>query len=250
MATLSVCIVTKNEEHNIESALQTIKFAEEIIIVDDYSTDCTVGLAAKYTNKIYLNAWQGCGVQKKFALEKATQEWVLILDADERLSVDLQLEIQNIVKQNSFAYAGYYIPFQSFYLGKAIKFGDWFREQHVRLFRRFCGNIVPNFVHFGLLIDGKIGKLNNKIMHYSLPNQETVLSKINAYSSLGAKDKLAQGGTANIFTAIFHGLFAFVRGYIFKLGFLDGKYGFMVAVYNAECSYYKYLKLMLLINAT
>ena len=101
-------------------------------------------------------------------------------------------------------------------------------------------------MHFGLKIDGKLGKLNNKILHYSLPNQETVLSKINNYSTLGAKDKLAQGATANIFTAILHGLFAFIRGYIIKLGFLDGKYGFMLAVYNAECSYYKYLKLMLL----
>lgn len=246
MTTLSVCVVTKNEEQNIEAALQTVKFAEEIIIVDDYSSDRTVGICTNYTNKIYLNVWQGCGVQKKFALEKATKEWVLILDADERLSINLQQEIQNIVTQNSFEYSGYFIPFQSFYLGKAIKFGDWYRENHIRLFRRSCGNIVPNFVHFGLKIEGNLGKLNNKILHYSFPNQETVLSKINNYSTLGAKDKLAQNITANIFTAILHGLFAFIRGYIFKLGFLDGKYGFMLAIYNAECSYYKYVKLILL----
>lgn len=245
MTTLSVCITTKNEEHNIEAALQTVSFAEEIIVVDDYSSDRTVGLCTKYTNKIYLNTWQGCGIQKKFAVEKATQEWVLLLDADERLSVELQREIQGIVKQNLLEYAGYIIPFQSFYLGKAIKFGDWYKEKHLRLFKRIKGSIVPNFVHFGLKVEGKLATLNDRIVHYSFPNLETVLNKINTYSTLGAKDKIQGGGTANIFTAILHGLFAFIRGYIFKLGFLDGKYGFMLAVSNAEGAYYKYLKLML-----
>ena len=245
MTTLSVCIVTKNEEHNIEAALQTVSFAEEIIIVDDYSADRTVGLCTKYTNKIYLNTWQGCGIQKKFAVEKATQEWVLLLDADERLSVELQQEIQGVVKQNLLEYAGYIIPFQSFYLGKAIKFGDWHKEKHLRLFKRIKGSIVPNFVHFGLQVEGKLATLSNRIIHYSFPDLETVLNKINTYSTLGAKDKVQSGSTANIFTAIVHGLFAFIRGYIFKLGFLDGKYGFMLAVSNAEGAYYKYLKVML-----
>lgn len=245
MTTLSVCIVTKNEEHNIEAALQTVSFAEEIIIVDDYSSDRTVVLCTKYTNKIYLNTWQGCGIQKKFAVEKATQEWVLLLDADERLSVELQREIQGIVKQNLLEYAGYIIPFQSFYLGKAIKFGDWYKEKHLRLFKRIKGSIVPNFVHFGLKVEGKLATLSNRIVHYSFPDLETVLNKINTYSTLGAKDKIQSGSTANIFTAVLHGLFAFIRGYIFKLGFLDGKYGFMLAVSNAEGAYYKYLKLML-----
>lgn len=245
MTTLSVCIVTKNEELNIEQALQTISFADEIIIVDSYSSDTTVQICQKYTNKVYLNTWQGCGIQKKLALEKASCDWVLILDADERLSVELQQEIQTILKRPT-KYSGFIIPFQTFYLGKAIKYGDWHNEQHLRLFKRTQGQIIANYVHFGLEVSGNVGVLSNKISHYSFPNIESILHKINNYSSLGAKDKLKIGKTASIFTAILHGLFTFIRGYIFRFGFLDGKYGFMLAISNAEGAYYKYLKLMFL----
>lgn len=245
MTTLSVCIVTQNEENNIEAALQTVAFANEIIIVDSYSSDRTVELCRAYTDLIYLNTWQGCGIQKQFALTKATKEWVLILDADERLSLELQQEIRDVINSHTEC-VGFIIPFQSFYLGKAIKFGDWYKERHLRLFKRINGQIIPNFVHFGLKVDGKISNLKNYVLHYSFPNMEKVLNKINNYSTLGAKDKLKSGAKANIFTAILHGIFTFLRGYLFKLGFLDGKYGFMLAISNAEGAYHKYVKLMLL----
>ena len=243
MTTLSICITTKNEEHNIEAALQTVSFADEIIIVDSYSSDRTVELCKKYTNQIYLNTWQGCGFQRKFTLEKATKDWVLILDADERLSVELQQEIQQVIK-TSTEYAGFIIPFKSFYLGKAIKYGDWYKERHLRLFKRNNGQITTKFVHSGLEVNGKLGNLHNYIMHYSFPTVESVLNKINNYSTLGAKDQLQAKKKASIFTAILHGIFTFLRGYIFKLGFLDGKYGFMLAISNAQGAYYKYAKLM------
>ncbi len=245
MTTLSVCIVTQNEECNIETTLQTIIFADEIIIVDSYSSDQTVNICKKYTNKIYFNHWQGCGIQKKFALEKASCDWVLILDADERLSLDLQQEIQHTII-NANQHSGFLIPFQTFYLGKAIKYGDWYKEQHLRLFKRSQGQIIANYVHFGLQVTGSIGKLHNRISHNSFPNVEIILNKINNYSTLGAKDKLKAGKTANLFTAISHGCFTFIRGYIFRLGFLDGKYGFILAISNAQGAYYKYIKLMFL----
>lgn len=245
MSSLSVCIVTKNEENNIEETLNTIAFADEIIIVDSYSSDATIEICKKYTNKIYLHTWEGCGLQKNFALGKATSEWVLLLDADERLSPELQTEIQNALKdpgENS----GFIIKFQTFYLGKAIKYGDWYKEQHLRLFKRTKGKIIENYVHFGLKVVGEIGKLNGLINHNSFPNVETILNKANLYSTLGAKDKLKSGQSSGILKAICHGLFTFVRGYILRLGFLDGKYGFMLALSNAEGSYYKYVKLMIL----
>jgi glycosyltransferase involved in cell wall biosynthesis len=245
LATLSVCIVTENEERNIEATLQTVSFANEIIIIDSYSSDRTVEICKKYTDQIYLNTYQGCGIQKKIALEKVTKEWVLILDADERLSVELQQEIQEVIN-SSTEYSGFIIPFQTFYLGKAIKFGDWYKERHLRLFKRDKGQITAKIVHSSLEVDGKISNLYNYILHYSFPTVERVLHKINDYSTLGAKERLQAGEKANIFTAILHGMFAFLRGYIFKLGFLDGKYGFMLAISNAQGSYYKYIKLMLL----
>ena len=245
MSTLSVCIVTENEERNIEAALKTVVFANEIIIVDAYSSDRTVELCKKYTDQIYLNPYQGCGPQRKFALEKATKEWVLILDADERLSIELQQEIQAVLNSTT-EFAGFVLPFQSFYLGRAIKFGDWYKERHLRLFRRIKGQITSKFVHSGLEVEGKLSNLYNYVLHYSFPVVETVLNKINNYSTLGAKDQMQAGKKANIFIAILHGMFTFLRGYIFKLGFLDGKYGFMLAISNAHGSYYKYVKLMLL----
>lgn len=246
MSSISVFIVTYNEEKNIEEALKTVAFADEIIIVDSYSSDATVEICRKYTDKIYLNSWEGCGLQKKLALEKASSEWVLILDADERVSKELQIEIQNVLHNTINNYSGFIIPFQTFYLDKAIKYGDWYKEKHLRLFKRTEGEIIPNYVHFGLKVTGIIGKLHGIITHHSFPNMETVLKKTNFYSTLGAKDKLKSGQSSGILKAILHGLFTFIRGYILRLGFLDGKYGFMLAVSNAESSYYKYVKLMLL----
>lgn len=207
---------------------------------------------------------------KSFALTKATSEWVLILDADERLSLELQAEILYIIQPNlkqikqenqynnllpnnlqnnniiehHNKYSGFEIPFKTFYLNKFLKYGNCYHEKHLRLFKRNKAKIIPNYVHFGLKVDGKIGKLNNYIYHYSFPTIEKMLYKINNYSTLGALDQKLAKKHAGILTAIFHGLFAFFRSYILKIGFLDGKYGFMFAVYNAEISYYKYIKLM------
>ena len=248
MTTLSVCIVTYNEAANIGPTLQAIAFADEIIIVDSYSTDNTVEICRKYTDKIIYNAWQGCGIQKKFALEQATCDWVLILDADELIPIELQQEMQAKLK-NPGPYSGFIIPFQTLYLGQKIKYGDWYNETHLRLFKRTNGTITPTHVHFGLTVTGKIGKLQHQVTHNSFPNVETILKKMNQYSSLGALDQFKAGKTAGILKAVLHGLFTFIRGYILRFGFLDGKYGLMLAISNAEGSYYKYIKLMLLQSA-
>lgn len=244
MNTLSVCIITKNEAANIRACLETVAWANEIIIVDSESTDTTVEICRKYTDKIIVTPYKGCGPQKKQAMEMATCPWVLILDADEQLSKELQLEIQQTLKAPQCD--AYSIPFQTFYCGKAIRFGDWINERHIRLIKKDKNNIVPRIVHFRIETAGPIGKLKNKILHYSFPNLERVIEKMNSYSSYGAQHKHQQGKTAGLLAAIAHGMFAFFRGYIFKLGFLDGAAGFMLAVSNAEGSYYKYLKLKLL----
>jgi glycosyltransferase involved in cell wall biosynthesis len=241
MATLSVCIITRNEEHNIKDCLETIKWADEIVIIDSESTDKTVEIAQQYTNRIFITPYKGCGPQKKQALEMATSEWALMLDADERLTKELQLEIQNTLQNPK--YDAYSIPFQTYYCGKAIRFGDWLNERHVRLIKKDKNAIVPRIVHFRINTFGTIGKLKNKILHYSFPTLDKVIEKMNSYSTSGAQHKLQQQKTAGLLTALAHGIFAFIRGYILKLGFLDGKEGFMLAISNAEGSYYRYLKL-------
>ena len=244
MDTLSVCIVTKNEEKNIAECLMSVSWADEIIVIDSLSTDKTVDICRQFTNKILITEWKGCGPQKKQVFEMATCDWVLMIDADERVSSELKKEILDILDHKRPQQAGYNIPFQSHYCGKPIRFGDWINEHHLRLFQRQKGTVVPRLVHFRVEVDGKIGKLKGKIIHHSFPDVKSVLKKMDMYSTDGAEHKYQQGKQCTMGTAIGHGLFAFFRGYLLKLGFLDGKEGFMLAISNAEGAYYRYLKLM------
>jgi glycosyltransferase involved in cell wall biosynthesis len=242
MSTISICVVTKNEAHNITECLESVAWADEIIVIDSESTDNTVELCKRFTTKITIMPWLGCGPQREKIFAMATCDWVLLLDADERVTNELAKEIQNAIKNGN--YNGYEIPFTSYYCGKRIRFGDWMNEKHLRLLKRSHSTIIPRLVHFGIKVDGKIGRLKNKIIHYSFPNITTVINKMHSYSTAGAMHNFNNGKSTSFGSAVGHGLFAFLRGYIFRLGFLDGRHGFMLAVSNAEGSYYKYLKLL------
>ncbi len=242
MNTLTVCVVTKNEAKNIKECLQSVHFADEIIVIDSESTDATVEICKQFTDKVIVKPWTGCGPQREFIYSMATSEWVLFLDADERITPELATEIQSVL--SSTDYNAYDIPFNSYYCGKRIRFGDWLREKHIRLLRREKCKIVPRLVHFGIDIDGTVGKLKHKIIHYSFPNINTVINKMHTYSTDGAKHFYDNDKKSSFLNAVGHGLFTFIRGYIIKLGFLDGRHGFMLAISNAEGSYYKYLKLI------
>ena len=240
---LSAIIITKNEAHDIRDCLESVKFADEIIVLDSGSTDNTVEICQEYTDKVFGTDWPGFGIQKNRALQKATGDWVISLDADERLTPALQQEIKKAVQQNEFA--AYNMPRQSLYCGKLIKHGAWHSKRHIRLFKRDAGRFDDAPVHENLIINGKIGKLANPMIHYTYKNLDEAIEKMNQYSSLSAQQRFEQGKTSGLGKAIFHGLWAFLRSYFFQLGFLDGKYGFMLAVSNAEYSYYRYAKLML-----
>ena len=242
MESLSVCVVTKNEAHNIVDCLNTVKWANEIIVIDSESTDNTVELCKRFTDQVLISPWLGCGPQKKQVFSMATCDWVLMLDADERLTPQLVSEIKLVLNQSR--YNGYEIPFHSYFCGKRMHFGDWYNEHHLRLFRRTEGEIIPRLVHFGFKVKGPIGKLKGHINHYSFPTLASVINKMNIYSTDGAIHQHQSGKTTSFWSALGHGMFAFVRGYIFKLGFLDGRHGFMLAIANAQGSYYKYLKLL------
>lgn len=246
MSTLSVCIITKNEAHNISACLSSIAWADEIIVLDSQSTDNTVEICKTFTDKVFIQPWLGCGPQREKIFTLATCEWVLFLDADERITPELGHEIQQKIITNS--YDGYEIPFRSYYCGKQIRFGDWMHEKHLRLFKRAKTTIIPRLVHFGLEVNGKIGKLKNHILHFSFPNLNSVINKMHAYSSAGAEHFFRKGKKVSFGTAIGHAIFTFMRGYILRFGFLDGRHGFMLAVSNAEGSYYKYLKVLELQN--
>lgn len=240
-STLSVIIITLNESHDIRACLESVRWADEIIVIDSGSTDDTVAICREYTDKVFVTDWPGYGVQKNRALQQASQEWVLSLDADEVVTAELQREIlQNILQEN---YAAYLIPIETVYCDKPIR---WHRKLHLRLFKRSMGKFNDAIVHENIIVTGKIGKLKTFIKHNTYRTLEEMLDKMNAYSTKKAEQLLKKGNKGSLLSAITHGLWAFFRSYIFRVGFLDGKAGFMLSVSSAQYTYYAYLKLMLL----
>lgn len=245
---ISVIIITKNEEHAIHDCLSSVSWADEIIVVDSGSTDNTVSICKSFNAKVLLtNDWPGFGVQKNRALSLATGDWILSIDADERVSEELQYEIQNILKANKNDQA-FRIPRKSSFCGQFIKHGGWWPDYVLRLFpknhndARFSNDLV----HERVIFRGAIGTLINPIIHISYTNLEEVLGKMNAYSSAGAQMAFAKSKKSSLKLALSHSIWTFVRMYFIKFGFLDGRMGFILAVSNAQETYYRYLKLALL----
>ncbi len=245
MNSLSVIVITKNEASNIKACLESVSFANEIIVLDSGSKDETVAIAQKYTDKVYEVDWPGYGIQRNRALEKASGDWVLALDADEIVTPDLALEISSVLDQ-PHSFDAYLIPRQSQYCSQTIYYGDWKNDKCLRLFKRGKAHFNEVKVHEQLIVNGTTGTLNCHLAHNTFQNLEEVLFKLNLYSSLSADLKYSQGKRSGLATAILRGVWTFFRSYLFKWGFLDGKRGFMLAVSNAEGCYYRYLKLMLL----
>lgn len=240
MNNLSVIIITKNEAEDIRRCLESVKWADEIIVLDSGSQDETVAICREYTDKVFETDWPGYGEQKNRALAKATGDWVLSLDADEVISDTLIEEMKAAItdKGNS----GYMIPFRSSFCGKWIKFGDWRGEAHLRLFRRNVGQFSSG-IHEELMVEGKIGALINPILHESVKVIMDAVDKMDRYSTDSATMRFKDGQRSSFAKPIVHSLWAFVRCYLVRLGFLDGKQGFMLAVAIAEGTYYRYLKL-------
>ncbi|MBN9286600.1 MAG: hypothetical protein BGO43_06035 [Gammaproteobacteria bacterium 39-13] len=245
MTKLSVIVITKNEAHNITDCISSVSFADEVIIFDSGSTDGTPDICKKLNAKVTITPdWPGDGPQKNRALKQASGEWVLCLDADERLSPQLVNEIKATIQNTPFN--AFDIPYQSTYCGKLIRFGDWRGESHVRLFRRGKAQFSENIVHCRLVVEGKTGKLKHAIIHHPFHHLSAMLYKLNDYSNESAKSLFARGKKASLWTALSHGIWSFFRGYLLKCGFLDGREGFILAMSNAQGTYYRYLKLMYL----
>lgn len=238
---LSVIIITKNEALHIRRCLNSIAWADEIIVFDSGSDDETVNICKEFTSNVFITDWPGFGLQKQRALDKASQKWVLSIDADEEITSNLKEEILKAISSDSFD--GYQIPRLSSYCGREIKHGGWWPDYIVRLFKRESGKFSPDLVHEQILIHGSIGKLSNPIIHEAFINPEEVLNKINSYSSLGAQKLFNRGKKITLGGAIVRAFWTFSRTYIIKASCLDGCEGLMLAISNAEGTYYKYLKL-------
>lgn len=238
---LSVCVICKNEEANIARCLESVQFADEIIVLDSGSTDNTVAIAKRYTDKVYATDWQGYGVQKQRALEKATQEWVLNLDADEFLSPDLIDDIKRALKAPSVD--GYRIPIKMNFYNKSLNY-SMSPKRHVRLFKRQHATFSVDIVHEKIILpkNARIGTLSGPILHHSFRDVSHALYKLNKYSSYSAKIKIEHHAVQSFSKTILASCWMFFRCYFLQKGFLDGKAGFVFAIYNAHGTFYRGLK--------
>jgi glycosyltransferase involved in cell wall biosynthesis len=244
---LSVVIITRNEAHNLPDCLESVKFADQWIIVDSGSTDGTVELARRAgATVIETPDWPGFGPQKNRALDAAQGEWILSIDADERITPESREEI--LAAMASGTQAAYALPRLSSFCGRFIRHSGWYPDYIVRLFRRGAARFSDDLVHERVISGEPVGKLRHPIIHYSYRGDE-YLRKIEQYTTLGARQAFDAGKRSSLSKAIVHGVAAFLRTYLFKLGFLDGRAGIMVAISAAESSYHKYFKLMLLTEA-
>lgn len=242
---LSVTIIVHNEEQHIRACLESVAWADEIIVVDSGSTDATLVICQMYTTNVFSETdWQGFGVQKNRALQHASHDWVLSIDADERVSPALRTVIEIAMQRTDIV--GWRIPRLSNYCGRFMRHSGWYPDKVLRLFRHSAGQFSNDMVHERVIVDGKIDDLDEPLIHYTYTDLDEMLIKLNAYSSAGAQQAFEQGKRASLSIAVFKGLWAFIRTYLLRLGFLDGREGFLLAVSNAETTYYRYLKLMYL----
>lgn len=242
MDRLSVTIITKNEEHNITRCLESVKWADEIVLVDCGSTDGTLTIAESYRNCRTFNIpWQGYGAQKQSAVDLAKHDWILSIDADEELSGELQSVIKNIL-QNPAAQA-YSIRRKSFYLGKMINHSGWDHDYKLRLFRKNQGRFSADIVHESVIFSGKTERISAPIIHYTTPTITSHIKKIQEYSTLGARRLFDKNRSSTVIKAFFRGTGKFIKMFFLQLGFLDGKAGFILACLSGMGIFLKYIKL-------
>jgi len=241
---LAVVIVAKNEAARIGDCIASAAFADEVLVLDSGSTDQTAAIARAAGARVVVTDWPGYGPQVARGFTLATSAWVLSLDADERISPALQAEIVAAIRSDAFD--GYRIPRLSEFCGRFIHHSGWRPDRTLRLGRRVRSGFTDHFLHAHMTVDGRVGDLAHSLVHFSYPDMHDVLEKLDRYSSGHARDMLAGGASASVGKAVVHGVFAFIRTYLLRLGFLDGQHGLMLAIYNAEYTYYKYIKLMFL----
>ena len=237
---------TKNEIENIKECLESVTFADEVIVLDSGSRDGTVELAKKLGAHVIETDWPGYGPQQNRGIDAAACDWVFSLDADERITQALAQEIRAVIHQPLFD--GFDLPRRSWFIARFLRYSGWWPDRTRRLVRRGKGRFTNHTIHANLRVEGNVGHLTQPIVHYSYRDLDSVIDKMNRYSSGSAQDMYVGGKRTTLLTAALHGMWAFLRTYILKLGVLDGAEGFIVSVANAEGSYYKHLKLRELLS--
>ena len=241
---ISVTIITKNEERNIDRCLSSLSWANEIVIVDSGSNDDTLKICKKYKCRIIRSPWMGFGKTKQLAVENTTYDWILSIDADEEVSSQLALYIQDAIHSNSAQ--AYRIKRNSFYLNKEIKFSGWQKDYPLRLFNKNFGNFNDLAVHESVVMNETslvVRKIKFPIYHYPYPDLKTHIRKINDYTSIAAEEMFEMGKNTNFIRPFLSGLIKFIKIYLIKFGFLDGRHGLILSIISSFYVFLKYAKL-------
>jgi glycosyltransferase involved in cell wall biosynthesis len=239
---LSVVIITLNEEANLPRTLESVEWADEIIVLDSGSTDRTREIAESFHAKVFVEPWKGFAAQKNSALQKARSDWILSLDADEEVEPALAEEIRELLSRRP-ADTGFWIPRKNFFLGRWIRHGGFYPDPKMRLFRREAGAFEDRLVHEDVQIQGAAGRLRNHLLHHAYPTLESYLEHMNRYSSLGAQMTRAKGkGKFSLIDIVIRPRLTFFYNYIVRGGFLDGREGLLLHLYHANYVSWKYAK--------
>ena len=243
MSKISAVTVTYNEERNVERCLRSVQWTDEIIVVDAFSTDSTVEISRRLNAKVIQRPWSGFASQKQYAMQAATNEWVLLLDADEEVPHELRKEIEGLLAMQSDV-AGYEITRKSFFLGQWMKHGGWFPDYHLLLFKKSAAAMSHRPVHEGVEVTGTVGRLQSVLHHYTYHSLAQYVAKMNDYTSLDVPNKLDDTGGRRVrwYNLIVNPLSVFVRMFFALRGFKDGFRGFLLAVYSSLSKLLLYAK--------
>jgi len=241
---ISACVIVKNEECNIRECLESLRWTDEIVVVDSGSTDKTLDIAREFTDKVFFKEWEGHIQQKNFALECASCEWAISLDADERVTPELREEILRELSVEPLAYDGFEFKRKVFYLGRWIRHSGWYPDYKLRVVRRAVARWQGVNPHDHLTVKGPTKRLRGEILHYSYRSLSDHLRTIDSFTTIAAQEKLKSGEGLTLLKMLFHPPGKFVRTYFLKLGFLDGLPGLVIAVLGSYYVFLKYAKLI------
>lgn len=230
---ISVSLITFNEEENIRACIKSVKWADEIVIVDSFSTDRTVDIAAEYTERIHQRAWHGINDQRQFALGQCSEEWVLCVDADERVTPELRVEILKLLDGDGPDCNGFLIPRKTLYLGRWIKHCGWYPAHKLRLFRRSKGRFGDNDPHDRVILEGETKKLRGDLLHLTYRDMAHNADTINSFTTTRADRFVKRGKTTGFLDLTLHPLWRFFHQYIIRRGFLDGMPGLIISGMSA-----------------
>jgi glycosyltransferase involved in cell wall biosynthesis len=239
---VSVAIITQNEELNIRGAIESVSDFEDVVVVDAFSKDSTADICKQYNCRLFQHEWEGFARQKQKAVDYTELQWVLILDADERVTPELQKEIESRISDTSLK--GFYIPRKNFFLGRWIKHSGWWPDHTLRLFRKDVSHMEQREVHEKVTVNGQVGYIQSPLEHYTYRKISDYVGKMENYSSLSAKEMSDKGLLASIMSMLFSPVVVFIKMYIIRQGFRDGIHGIVLAALYSIYTFLKYLKVL------